>query len=472
MAYPAYVARLLMLTSLFASTALTSAANAQEAAAMKRELADMRRQMLVQMEKVKSLEKRLRDIEQAPSVAAAPKALEAPATPSHHSSQLHAAARPNSSQTHIANIPVTADMERGIQIGHDGDEPRIRIGANIDLLGAYRNFGVPEEQRQLIAREVELALEAQVTPWLSGFVFLTRPDREAMTLEEGAATARLPWDIWLRAGFYRVEFGWLNTIHEPERPQISLPLPTREFFGEEQLREGAITVGKRFELAKGHTLAFSGAIWNGDNDVAFSGRQNLTKPIAGKVEYGYETPGFGLQTGLSGFTGKSDPFGRIASSAAAAHFNFFVDPTYNAGYDYPARFSFFSELIFNRRQLDVTAAAADANQRGTNNALGGWLVADYQFLPSHHVGVGYEYTQGLLDSSRAATAYSAHYSWYYTPHSRIQLEGRYVDQDRDELGTKRRGFEAMLQWNVVLGPHSERPLLPVLSFQEGFDATK
>ena len=92
-------------------------------------------------------------------------------------------------------------------------------------------------------------------------------------------------------------------------------------------------------------------------------------------------------------------------------------------------------------------------------------MADYQFLPSHHVGIGLEYSEGLLNRADAAKAYSAHYSWYYTPHSRIQLQGRYIDRKRDEFGIERGGFEALLQWNVVLGPHTERPFLPVLSFQ-------
>ena len=445
----------------------TSAGAAQGADALKRELADMRRQMRAQMAKMKGLEQRVRDIERPPEGKRAEViSAQAPAIANpHRSSHTHPSGG-SGFQTMAAGFPVLADAQRGLQIGHD-DGPRVRIGASLDLLGAYRTFGPRGEQRQLVAREVELALEAQVTPWLYGSIFLTRPDPEAMTLEEGSATARLPWDIWLRAGFYRVEFGWLNTIHEPERPQVTLPLPITEFFGKEQLREGAVTIGKRFELAPGHRLAFSGAIWNGDNDVAFSGRQNRTKPVAGKMEYGFETAGFGLQTGLSGFTGKSDPFGRLTSSAAAAHFNFFIDPAYNAGYDYPSRFSFFSELIFNRRKSDVILdEVTGETYRRTNNALGGWMVADYQFLPSHHLGVGLEYTQGVLDRSETAKAYSAHYSWYYTPHSRIQLQGRYIDRDRDEFGQKRRGFEALLQWNIVLGPHNERPFLPVLSFQE------
>ena len=459
---------LIITGSLSACLSLPQPSLAQDATALKRELDEMRRQMQAQMTKIKALEKRVGEIKDPAVVHGAAGKLKAAVVADHspHTGHHHPKQFP-SLETNVTGTPVVADAERGLQIGHD-DGPHVRIGGSLDLLGAYRTFGPVEEQRQLIAREVEVALEAQVTPWLYGTVFLTRPDRQAMTLEEGSATATLPWNIALRAGFYRVEFGWLNTIHEPERPQVTLPLVIKEFLGEEQLREGAVTIGKTFDFAPGHRLAVSGAIWNGDNEVAFSGRQSRTKPVAAKMEYGFETVGFGLQTGVSGFTGKSDPFGRLTSSAAAAHFNFFIDPQYNANYDYSARFSFFSELIFSRRQTETFNAFAGEGYRKNDDRFGGWLVADYQFLPSHHVGLGLEYTEGLVDRADTAKAYSAHYSYYYTPHSRIQLQGRYIDRSPEEFGAKRAGFEALLQWNIVLGPHSEKPLLPVLSFQEGF----
>lgn len=463
---------------LLAMAGLTSPAAAQDLASLRRELAEVERQMQAQVQKVKALQACIEDLARSSGPARRAGAADCHAhnkperaTTRRPVPQPPAAAAPPPSEVsastpaaaaRIGGVPVALDAQRGLQLGHD-EGSALRVGANFDLLAAYRNFGPRSEQRQLIAREVELSVEAQITPWLYGFVFLTRPEGGSLTLEEAAATAQLPWDIWLKAGRYRVEFGWLNMVHESERPQISLPLPIVEFFGPEQIREGAVTVGKRFDLGNGHKVGLSAAVWNGDSDVVFAGNESLAKPVAAKLEYGYERPGFALQTGLSGFNGAADASGRLASRAAAAHFNFFIDPAYNAGFDYPARFSLFSELIFNQRQIGTVDPVTGDAGRLTNNAVGGWLVADYQFLRSHHIGGGFEYTQGLFDRTRTATAYSAHYSWYYTPHSRLQLQARRVDQDPDEFGVNRRGYELILQWNVVLGPHSERPFIPVLS---------
>lgn len=376
-------------------------------------------------------------------------------------------ASPGGRRTETGAVPATSPGQTLPSLGPHfspaegltlGDEHgfRLRLGANIDLLGALRNFGPSRRREELTLREIELALEAQVTPWLDGFIFLTRPDGETVDLEEAAATAHLPWDLQLRAGKYRVEFGYLNTVHEPERPQVSIPLPVVEFLGDEQLRETALTVGRLFDLGSGHRAGLSVAIWNGDNEVALNEARTGDKAFAAKLYSGFASAAFAYQVGVSAFTGKNDAAGRRTTSAQALDLRWFLDPGYNKGYDYPSRISLLGEAIFSQREI---GEREDVGPR-RNNALGTWLVADYQFLPSHHLGLGAEYAQGRLDRRKESTAYSAHYSWYYSPHSRVQLQARRVEAQADNGG-----WELNLQWNIVLGPHSERPLLPILPFE-------
>ncbi len=40
----------------------------------------------------------------------------------------------------------------------------------------------------------------------------------------------------------------LNTVHEAERPKVTMPLPVSELVGDEQLREPAITLERAFRL--------------------------------------------------------------------------------------------------------------------------------------------------------------------------------------------------------------------------------
>lgn len=227
-----------------------------------------------------------------------------------------------------------------------------------------------------------------------------------MSIEEAAAIVDLTWGGRIKAGKYRNEFGMLNTIHEPERPQISLPLPIVEFFGKEQLRESAIMLGQAFDLGKTQRAGLSIAVLNANNEVAFNKAQSRDKAYSGKLYYGLESGRIAFHLGASALTGKNNTAGTLTTSAQALDFQIMIDPRYNQGYDYPARFSLLGELLFNQREI---------TSGSINRARGFWGVADYQMTHGHHIGLGAEYSEGLLDNTQTSKAYSAHYSWYYPP---------------------------------------------------------
>ena len=341
----------------------------------------------------------------------------------------------------LALLSINSVFASSVSIG----DSKIVLGANIDMLAVSRNYGDKGEQQELLLREVEVSLESQINPWLYGFVFMTRPDEEGFTVEEAAVIADLPWNFRLKAGNYRNEFGLLNVIHEPERPQISIPLPIEEFLGEEQLREASVTIGNAFNIGDGKRAGISIALLNSDNEVAFNDKQSGDKAFAGKLYYGHRINSFSYKLGLSALSGKNDADGSLTTNLQVVDFSIFIDSDYNKGVDYSARFSLMGEVLFNQRELESGK---------TNSANGFWAIADYQFIPSHHLGLGMEYSQNILDNSIKSKAYSAHYSWYYSSHARVQLMGRRLELDDAELG-----FEFMLQWNIVLFPHTEKSFL-------------
>ena len=324
----------------------------------------------------------------------------------------------------------------------------IKLGANMDLFASSRGFGPENEQSELKLREMELSLEAQINPWLYGMIFLTKPADEPFDVEEAAFIADLSYNFRLKVGKYRNEFGLLNTIHEPERPQVSLPLPIIEFLGEEQLREPSITIGKTIEIGNGHRGGVSFALLNSENEIAFNEAQSKDKAYSGKLYYGYKSSATAYQFGLSALTGKNDAAGNLSTNLQAFDFRYMLQPDYASEYDYPARFMLLGEVFFNQREMSMG---------NTNKAQGYWAVADYQFMPAHHIGAGLESTEGILDNSIKSKAYSMHYSWYYSAHGRFQLETRQLNIDNADDG-----LEILLQWNIVLGSHSEKQFLPIL----------
>lgn len=324
----------------------------------------------------------------------------------------------------------------------------IILGANIDLFAGSRDFGSEDANEELQLREVEVSLEARINPWLYGMIFLTKPSDEPFEVEEAAVVADLNYGLRLKAGRYRNEFGLLNTIHEPERPQVSLPLPVIEFLGDEPLREPGITIGLTFKLGQGRNGGISLALLNSENAIAFNEAQTKDKSYSGKLYYGYKSSATAYQLGLSALTGKNDAAGNLSTHLQAFDFRFMLEPDYAPEYDYPSRFMLLGEVLYNQRKITMS---------NTNKALGYWAVADYQFMPAYHVGLGMESTEGLLDKSLKSKAYAMHVSWYYSSHGRLQLEARHLNRDNADDG-----LEILLQWNIVLGPHSEKPFLPIL----------
>lgn len=321
----------------------------------------------------------------------------------------------------------------------------------MDILATYQDSA----GAQLMLREAELAAEAQVSPRVQAFLFLTRPAGQPFNIEEAAATVDLPGGFRLRGGRYRVEFGYLNTVHEPERPEVTLPLPVATLLGREQLREAAVTLGRMVEFGGGHRVAATAAVWNGDTEDVFADeRTGRSKPVAGKLYYGFESRDLAYELGASSVSQRRTTDGHGGTTLQALDARLLVVPDYNAGFDYSARFAVYGELL-RSSQRDTSSLAGFPLTR----MMGAWAVADFQFVRAQHVGVGAEYTQGRLDPSVSARAYSARYSWYQTPHARMQLQARYVDRT---MGVEPRGWQVNLQWNVVLGPHSERPLLEIL----------
>jgi len=324
----------------------------------------------------------------------------------------------------------------------------LKLGANIDLFAASRDFGPENSQRELKLRELELSIEAQINPGLYAMIFFTKPADEAFDVEEAAVLADLNYGIRLKAGIYRNEFGLLNTIHEPERPQVSLPLPVSEFLGDEQLREPGVTIGKKIEFGNSHKGGVSFALLNSENEIAFNQAQSKNKAYSGKLYYGYKSSVTAYQLGFSALTGKNDAAGNLNTNLQAFDFSYRLQPDYAKRYDYSARFMLLGEAFFNQREITAS---------NTNKAQGYWAIADYQFIPAHHIGIGLESTEDILDKSIKSEAYSMHYSWYYSSHGRLQLEARRLNSDNVDDG-----LEILLQWNIVLGPHSEKTFLSIL----------
>ncbi|HEY4392509.1 MAG TPA: hypothetical protein VGP64_00525 [Polyangia bacterium] len=86
-------------------------------------------------------------------------------------------------------------------------------------------------------QEIEVAAQSAIDPYLEGAVFLTIPNLEGLEVEEAyLVTTSLPWNLQLKAGTFRSQFGRNNTQHLHMQYFTRRPLMTALLFGEDGLR--------------------------------------------------------------------------------------------------------------------------------------------------------------------------------------------------------------------------------------------
>jgi hypothetical protein len=86
-------------------------------------------------------------------------------------------------------------------------------------------------------QEIELAAQSAIDPYFEGAVFLTIPNLEGLEVEEAyLVTTSLPWNLQIKAGTFRSQFGRNNTQHLHLQYFTRRPLMTALLFGEDGLR--------------------------------------------------------------------------------------------------------------------------------------------------------------------------------------------------------------------------------------------
>jgi hypothetical protein len=96
----------------------------------------------------------------------------------------------------------------------------------------------PSVSRQGFAlQEIELAAQSAIDPYFEGAVFLTIPNLDGLEVEEAyLVTTSLPFNLQIKAGTFRSQFGRNNTQHLHLQYFTRRPLMTALLFGEDGLR--------------------------------------------------------------------------------------------------------------------------------------------------------------------------------------------------------------------------------------------
>jgi hypothetical protein len=163
-------------------------------------------------------------------------------------------------------------------------------------------------------QEIELAAQSAIDPYFEGAVFLTIPNLDGLEVEEAyLVTTALPFNLQIKAGTFRSQFGRNNTQHLHLQYFTRRPLMTALLFGQDGLRGPGAQASVLLPLPWFATLyaeAFSITAPDALAGVStFGGGERLTPPnltYTAELEQFFElAESHSLLVGLNFATGRS-----------------------------------------------------------------------------------------------------------------------------------------------------------------------
>ena len=413
-------------------------ATAQDAAALRREIEQLQKQL-------QSVTERLQRLEAQP-----------PAAPGLSAIDL---ARPRQ--------PFGLYQQRGagqllFDIGIAGDFVGNITQKNVEKAQGGTFSG---QENRFFPREVELSLFGQIDPYASAVVRIEAGE-EARGADTGVHLAEahvtlltLPFGTQARFGQVRNRFGYSNEIHEHDLPWVDRPNVMRNFFGAEGLHEKGIEMTLVPDLPF-YIEALAG-VFNGDNETAF-GRTSLQAPlVTGRLrtflELGNE---HAVQLGVSVANGQTPE--RFPSTILGWEGRYKYRPE---GWLHPL-VTLTTEGLYSWRQFNVVVDAdgdgvTDFLQKKQKNRLGWYLGGELQPWRRWAGGLRFDWSQ-YPENPGAERSFEPYISFW--PSEFLRFRAAYKRTDRTHRdgfdlngGSARTVDEFLLQASFILGAHPAHP---------------
>jgi type II secretory pathway pseudopilin PulG len=442
---------LVLVVVLLCTVLAPAAATAQDAAALRREIEQLQKQL-------QSVTERLQRLEAQPPAPApvAPSAAAPPAAPAPSALDL---LRPRQ--------PYGLYQQRGAgQLLFD-------MGIAGDFVGNITQSNVAKAQggtfsgqeNRFFPREIELSIFGQIDPYASAVVRIEAgeeaPGSEtSVTLAEAYITLlTLPFGTQARIGQMRNRFGYSNEIHEHDLAWVDRPNVMRYFFGAEGLQEkgGEMTLVPDLPF---YIEALVG-VFNGDNETAF-GLGSLQAPlVTGRVrtflELGDE---HALQLGVSVANGQTPD--RLPSTILGWEGRYKYRPE---GWLHPL-ITLTTEGLYSWRQFNVDAdgdGVTDFLQKKQKNRWGWYLGGDVQPWRRWAGGARFDWTQ-YPENPGYEWAIEPYISFWPSEFLRFRVAYKHTDrstQTREAFnlngGSARTVDELLFQASFILGAHPAHP---------------
>lgn len=331
--------------------------------------------------------------------------------------------------------------------------------------------GEPVDNRFNV-REVELDFRAAVDPFADGVFILSAesevPGEYEVGVEEGYAIIKRlpipvldepPLGLQLKVGRFRPEVGRINVLHLHDLPQMTRPITTDEWFGEEGYvgngASGRVFLPTPFD--EDSAVELTGQILTGGGAAVADGAGDSPAEV-GNLRW-FRTFGGGahnIDFSLVFHHGRTD---------AAAKKDAF---TYSADFLYkwkPLRQGEFQSFVLGGQgfigQRDFAEAIdsdgdgePDDVVEGSAEPSGYFAFAQYQTTRTTYLGARWDDTSTITDDSLRRQAIGGYATWYASEFLRLRLGYEHRMSDLDEEDGRDSVFAEL---NVVIGAHPPEP---------------
>jgi hypothetical protein len=316
--------------------------------------------------------------------------------------------------------------------------PAIAVIGNF-LATAGHNPVVPTKSFQL--EESEISFQAIVDPYARADLFLSFSN-EGVDVEEGYITfLHLPWDLIVKAGKFKAQFGKINTLHAHVLPWPDEPLPLVNLLGSEEgwSDEGA-SVSKLIPLPGDTFSELYGQVFAGSVENLFDA------PSASKVAWNTQYRVYrdiGDDNNVEAGASYGGGFNGVTADTRTQLQNFHMVYRWKPLQGRPYRSLIVRGEFFRsvRQQLGPTQIAT------------GWFAsADYQLARRWFAGARYEWSGRAADATLHDRGVSTALTFLPSEFSVIRAEYR-----RRTYAGGLVANEGILQIQYAIGAHGAHP---------------
>ncbi len=320
--------------------------------------------------------------------------------------------------------------------------------------------------------EAEIAMQSVVDPFAKVDLFLAFPDAESAEVEEGfVTTLALPGSLQLKGGRIKSALGMWNTLHTHAFFTVDRPDALERFFGEESFTSDGLSLSLLVPNPWDLYVESVTEVGTAREGPAFNSAGRALTYLQRLAVFFDLGPSSSLGFGLSASAGRTGPSENLLESLADPNVPASLTPDENLssavqGLDLTYKwrppqqnvyrsFLWQTEVLRSHRRIEELTPALSL-ESGSVTSLGGYTYLETQFVKRWKEGLRVD-VSGLPDDERARLwAASAVVKFYPSEFQELRFQVRHSRHDDRAallLGEEESDTRILFEWIPIIGAH-------------------